>query len=272
MHPVPPIINRHGTPYSDRMRQEERLGLILDRLARDGSVSVAELTAELKASPASIRRDLHVLEEQQLLKRTHGGAVSAEVMYELPMRYRTGRHHQEKLRIAQAAAELVTESMHSVGLGGGTTTTELARLLGAAARPLKVITNALNIAGELSVRPAIDLVVTGGSVRSASYELVGPIADQALADINLDLVFIGVDGIEAGRGISTHDDVEAQTDRCLLRTTDRVIVLADGSKVGKRAFSRITGIEEISVLITDVGADTAELDRLRAAGVEVTTV
>jgi DeoR family transcriptional regulator, aga operon transcriptional repressor len=271
-HPVPPIINRSGTSYSDRMRQEERLGLILDRLARDGSVSVADLTAELKASPASIRRDLHVLEEQQLLKRTHGGAVSAEVMYELPMRYRTGRHHQEKLRIAQAAAELVTESVHSVGLGGGTTTTELARLLGAAARPLKVITNALNIAGELSVRPSIDLVVTGGSVRSASYELVGPIANQALSDINLDLVFIGVDGIEAGRGISTHDDVEAQTDRCFLRTADRVIALADGSKVGKRAFSRIAAIEEISMLVTDVGADPAELDRLRASGVDVTTV
>jgi DeoR family transcriptional regulator of aga operon len=254
------------------MRQEERLGLILDRLARDGSVSVAELTSDLNASPASIRRDLRVLEEQQLLKRTHGGAVSAEVVYELPIRYREGRHHEEKLRIAQAAARLVTDSVHSVGLGGGTTTTELARILGASARPLKVITNALNIAGELSVRPSIDLVVTGGSVRSASYELVGPIAEQALSGINLDLAFIGVDGIEAGRGISTHDDVEAQTDRCFLRTADRVIALADGSKVGKRAFSRIAAIEEISMLVTDVGADPAELDRLRASGVDVTTV
>ena len=254
------------------MRQEERLGLILDRLARDGTVSVAELTTELAASPASIRRDLRALEEQQLLKRTHGGAVSAEVVYELPMRYRAGRHQQEKLQIAQAAAKLVTDSVHSVGLGGGTTTTELARILGAAARPLKVVTNALNIAGDLSLRPSIDLVVSGGSVRSESYELVGPIADRALADINLELVFIGVDGIAADRGISTHDDVEARTDHCLLRTADRVIVLTDGSKVGKRAFSRIAGIDEIDVLITDNGADQAELDRLRAAGVEVISV
>ncbi|MEV5708513.1 DeoR/GlpR family DNA-binding transcription regulator [Actinoallomurus sp. NPDC052274] len=254
------------------MRQEERLGLILDRLARDGSVSVADLTGDLGASPASVRRDLRVLEEQQLLKRTHGGAVSAEVLYELPIRYRTGRHHEEKLRIAQAAARLVTDAVHAVGLGGGTTVTELARILGASARPLKVITNALNIAGELSVRPAIDLVVTGGSVRSASYELVGPLAEQALAGINLDIAFIGVDGIEAGRGISTHDDVEAQTDRSFLHTADRVVVLADGSKVGKRAFSRIAGIEEITMLVTDSGADPAELHRLRAAGVEVTIV
>lgn len=253
------------------MRQEERLGLILERLARDGTVSVAELTTELKASPASIRRDLHALEEQQLLKRTHGGAVSAEVVYELPMRYRAGRRH-EKLQIAQAAAKLVTDAVHSVGLGGGTTTTELARLLGAAARPLKVVTNALNIAGDLSLRPAIDLVVSGGSVRPESYELVGPIANRALADINLDLVFIGVDGITADRGISTHDDVEAQTDHCLLRTADRVVVLADGSKVGRRAFSRIAGADEVAMLITDGSADRAELDRLRAAGVEVITV
>src|SRR3954447_9956134 len=122
------------------MRQQERLGLILDRLAKHGSVSVLDLTTELKASAASIRRDLQALEEQQLLKRTHGGAVSAEVVYELPMRYRAGRHHHEKLQIAQAAAKLVTDSVHSVGLGGGTTTTELARLLGAAAKPLKLVT------------------------------------------------------------------------------------------------------------------------------------
>ena len=254
------------------MRQQERLGLILDRLAQHGSVSVVELTTDLKASAASIRRDLQALEEQQLLKRTHGGAVSAEVIYELPMRYRAGRHQQEKLRIAQAAARLVTDTVHSVGLGGGTTTTELARVLGAAGRSLKVVTNALNIAGDLSVRSAIDLVVTGGSVRPESYELVGPIADRALSGVNLDLVFLGVDGIEATGGISTHDEVEAQTDHCLMRTAARVVVLADASKVGKRAFSRIADTAEIAVLITDAAADPAELDRIRAAGVEVTTV
>jgi DeoR family transcriptional regulator of aga operon len=254
------------------MRQQERLGLILDRLARHGSVSVLDLTIDLKASAASIRRDLQALEEQQLLKRTHGGAVSAEVIYELPMRYRAGRHQQEKQRIAQAAARLVTESVHSVGLGGGTTTTELARVLGAASRSLKVVTNALNIAGDLSVRSVIDLVVTGGSVRPESYELVGPIADRALSGINLDLVFLGVDGIEATGGISTHDEVEAQTDHCLMRTAAQVVVLTDGSKVGKRAFSRIAEINEIAMLITDSAADPAELDRLRAAGVQVTSV
>lgn len=254
------------------MRQQDRLSLILERLAQQGSVSVTALSEELQASAASIRRDLLALEEQQLLKRTHGGAVSAEVIYELPLRYRAGRHQQEKLRIAKAAAELVDASVHSVGLGGGTTTTELAHVLGAAGRQLKVVTNALNIASDLSVRSAIDLVVTGGSVRPESYELVGPIADRALAGINLDLVFLGVDGIDAASGISTHDETEAHTDHCLMATAGRVVVLADGSKVGKRTFSRIAPIAEVHTLITDIGADPGELARLRAADVEVITV
>jgi len=252
------------------MRQQERLALILDKLAASGSVSVVDLSAELKASAASIRRDLQTLEEQQLLKRTHGGAVAAEVIYELPMRYRAGRHQGEKRRIAEAAAELVDLSVHSVGLSGGTTTTELARLLGGAGRSLKVVTNALNIAGDLAVRSSIDLVVTGGSVRPESYELVGPIADRALSGISLDVVFLGVDGIDAVGGISTHDEVEAQTDHCLIRTAKRVVVLTDGSKVGVRAFSRIAAIGEVHHLITDGSADPAELDQLRAAGVAVT--
>ncbi|SFQ96025.1 transcriptional regulator, DeoR family [Lentzea waywayandensis] len=253
--------------YSDRMRQEQRLAAILGKLAEAGSVSVTGLAEDLDTSVASIRRDLQSLEEQKLLKRTHGGAVAVEVIYELPLRYRVGRR-EEKRQIAEAAARFVTESVHSVGLNGGTTTTELARLL-AVSRPLKVVTNALNIASDLCPRPLIDLVVTGGGVRPESYELVGPLADRALAGISLDLVFLGVDGIDARTGIATHDEVEAQTDNCLLRTADRVVVLADGSKVGKRAFSRIAAISDVHVLITDSSAPAEELDRLRAAGVEV---
>ncbi|WP_394619721.1 DeoR/GlpR family DNA-binding transcription regulator [Lentzea sp. JNUCC 0626] len=249
------------------MRQEQRLAAILGQLADTGSVTVTGLAETLDTSVASIRRDLQALEEQKLLKRTHGGAVAVEVIYELPLRYRVGQQ-EEKRQIAEAAAKFVTEAVHSVGLNGGTTTTELARLL-ATTRSLKVVTNALNIASDLCSRPTIDLVVTGGGVRPESYELVGPIADRALAGISLDLVFLGVDGIDGRAGITTHDEVEAQTDHCLLRTAARVVVLADGSKVGKRAFSRIAAITDVHVLITDSSANTEELDRLRAAGVEV---
>ncbi|GAB2827398.1 DeoR/GlpR family DNA-binding transcription regulator [Actinocorallia aurea] len=251
------------------MRQE-RLASILDRLAAQGSVTVAALCAELGASPASIRRDLQTLEEQQLLKRTHGGAVAAGVTYELPIRYRGGRHQEAKARIAAAALALITDEVHTIGLNGGTTTTELARRLAALGRPLTVVTNALNIAADLAVRPSIELVVTGGRARPESYELVGPIADRALSGLSLDVAFLGVDGVDASAGVSTHDDVEAQTDHHLIAAARHVVVLADGSKVGARAFSRIAPTSSLHTLITDPTAPPADLDRLRTAGLTVT--
>ena len=107
------------------MRQEERMGLILEELAADGSVGVAEIAAKLGVSTASIRRDLQLLEKQRLLSRTHGGAVANSTAYELPLRYRGGRHREEKRRIAAAAAARVGDDVASVGLTGGTTTTEV---------------------------------------------------------------------------------------------------------------------------------------------------
>src|ERR1700756_2549464 len=108
------------------MRQAERLAAILERLSENGGVGVAELTSQLNTSAATVRRDLQLLEEQRLLSRTHGGAVAHGVLYELPLRYRSARHGEEKRRIAGCAAERVEEGM-VVGLTGGTTTTEVAR-------------------------------------------------------------------------------------------------------------------------------------------------
>ena len=160
-----------------------------------GSVSVADLATELAVSPATIRRDLELLDDQRLLTRTHGGAVAQGVLYELPLRYKTAHHQEEKRRIAVEAASRVADG-EAVGLTGGTTTTEVARVLVERQR-LTVVTNALNIASELAIRPNLKLVVTGGWARSESYELVGPLAEQALAGLNLDTVFLGVDGVVA---------------------------------------------------------------------------
>src|SRR3954469_2575862 len=123
------------------MRQSQRLESILSRLSEDGSVGVTGLARELGVSVATIRRDLELLEEQRLLARTHGGAVAHGVLYELPLRYRSARRHEEKLRIARAAAERVADGM-AVGMTGGTTTTEVARAL-SDRRQLTVVTNSL---------------------------------------------------------------------------------------------------------------------------------
>jgi DeoR family transcriptional regulator of aga operon len=253
------------------VRQEDRLGVILDRLNTHGTVGVTELAADLGVSLASVRRDLELLEDQHLLSRTHGGAVSTGVLYELPMRYRGGRHQEEKRRIAKAAAALVTDSVVSVALSGGTTTTEVARVL-ATRSGLKVVTNAINIASELAPRPQIGLVVCGGSARPESHELVGPLAEETLSRLNVDIAFVGVDGITAEAGLTTHHEVEAATNRAMIRIASRVVVVTDGSKLGRRSFAAIAGLDEVDDLITDTGADREECRRIADANVHVVIV
>ena len=232
------------------MKRAERLESILERLSDDGSVAVSELTGTLQASAATVRRDLELLEQQKLLSRTHGGAVGNGTLYELPVRYRGGQHAAEKRRIADAAALRVGEA-RTVGLSGGTTTTEVARRL--RGRELTVVTNAVNIASELVVAPTIRLVVTGGIARPQTYELIGPLADATLAGLNLDLLFIGVDGA-AAEGMTTHDEIEAQTDRQMVERARRVIVVCDSSKIGRAALAVICRADQVDVLITDAGA------------------
>ena len=143
------------------MRQEERLSLILERPVGNGlrrrrrACRVARRVDRLGAPrPAAAR-------EQRLLSRTHGGAVANSTAYELPLRYEGGRHSEEKRRIAAVAAARVDDPVATVGLTGGTTTTEVARQLAERAG-LTIVTNALNIAAELAVRPNLKLIVTGG--------------------------------------------------------------------------------------------------------------
>jgi DeoR family transcriptional regulator of aga operon len=252
------------------MRQAERLGAILEELAAGSPIAVAELAEQLGVSSATVRRDLQHLERQRLLVRTHGGAVGHGVLYELPLRYKAARHQEEKRRIAVAAAELVADGA-AIGLTGGTTTTEVARALVGRER-LTIVTNALNIASELAVRPNLKLVLTGGVARSESYELVGPLAEQSLAGLNLDVAFVGVNGIAPEPGLTTHHEVEAHTNRALIARAERAVVVADGSKIGRVAFARICGLDAVHDLITDADADVTILSDIEGAGVRVVTV
>lgn len=252
------------------VRQAERLGVILEEIAEGGSVAVSSLGARLGVSAATIRRDLELLEQQHLLTRTHGGAVAHGVAYELPLRYKAGRHGEEKRRIAAEAARRVAAGM-AVGLTGGTTTTEVARALVERER-LTVVTNALNIAGELAIRRDLKLVVTGGWARPESYELVGPLAERSLEELNLDVAFLGVDGVSATAGLTTHHEVEAHTNHALIERARRAVVVADGSKVGRASFVRICPVGAVDELITDSTAEDVALEAIREAGVTVTVV
>jgi DeoR family transcriptional regulator of aga operon len=271
---VPSFAVANGSPApvtgTRRKRKADRFGRILTLLSENGSVDVADLAVELGVSEATVRRDLQALASQQLLARAHGGAVVQSTPYELPVRYRSGHARDEKRRIAGAALERIADG-DVVALTGGTTTTEIGRGL-AHRTDLSVVTNALNIAAELAVRPNVKLIVTGGVSRSASYELVGPLADDTLRKINIDVAFIGVDGVDRDAGLTTQNETEAATNRVLIERSRKAIVVADSSKLGRVVFASICPLSAVAELITDDGAHPAQVESLRAAGLKVTVV
>jgi DeoR family transcriptional regulator, aga operon transcriptional repressor len=257
----------------------ERLSTLLDLLGQRGRVDVDDLALELDVSAATIRRDLDHLAEQQLLTRTRGGAVANNVAYDLPLRYKTARHASEKERIGRGAAASVARGS-VVGLNGGTTTTEIARAL--AIRPdlvapadepaLTLVTNALNIAGELAVRPHVKLVLTGGVARPQSFELSGPLATKVLGEITMDVVFLGVDAVDPVQGAYAHHEGEASINRLMTERARRTVVAADSSKLGRHAFARICPTPSIDALITDEGAPAELVKAFEAEGVKVEIV
>jgi len=256
-------------PPGHSARRSERMAEILRSLDESGSIHVGELARRFGVSAATVRRDLALLEEQRLLTRTHGGALAQDVAYELPVRHRHGQSRDAERAIAREAVGGLPIGPHVIGLTGGTTTSEVAKEL-ADRTDLTVVTNALNIAMELVLRPRLKLVVVGGVSRPQSYELVGPWAEQVLSSVNIGTAYVGVDGIDATGGITTHDENEARTNRAMLVRAQRVVVVAAGSKLGRRALARIADIGEVHEVITDPTADRAAVAAIRATGVGVT--
>ena len=260
------------------MSRYERWNALLDTLAAEGRLSVEKASKQLEVSASTIRRDLDQLAQQQMLVRARGGAVASAVSFDLPLRYKTARHTSEKQRIAAAAASMI-EPGATVGLNGGTTTTEVARAIASRAdlhaspndSTITIVTNALNIANELAVRPHVKVVVTGGVIRPQSYELIGPLGDHLLGEISLDYAIIGVNGLDPDAGATAHHEGEASTNQLMVGRARKVIVVADSSKLGAVAFARICSIDSVDILVTDLGADQDILSRLVERGVKVVT-
>ncbi|MEW1634024.1 DeoR/GlpR family DNA-binding transcription regulator [Streptomyces sp. NPDC093801] len=259
------------------MTRTERWQRLLDLLVERDGLEVESAAEALGVSAATIRRDLDQLAEQQLLVRTRGGAVPHGVSYELPLRYRTSRRAAEKRRISEAVAELIAPG-EVVGLTGGTTTTEVARAL--AARPdlaggspaLTVVTNALNIAGELVIRPQFKIVLTGGVARPQSYELTGPLAQQTLGQLTVDTAVVGVDAFDPADGAATRHEDEAAVNSLLCARARRVVVAADSTKLGVRAFARICPTASVHTLVTDTALAAPLAAAFEGAGVELIRV
>lgn len=259
------------------MKRQERLNHILDLLASNGQIDVEQIVQQLGISPATARRDLDSLDAASLLSRTHGGAVSNTVAYDLPSRYQREGSDSQKMQIAKLASSMVKIDT-VVGLSGGTTTKAIATELGTrqdlVGEPgritLTVVTNAVNIASLLAVRPHIRVMVTGGVLNERSYELVGPMAQNSLSKITLDLAFVGVNGLDPKIGAMVGDEMEAAVNEMMIQQSRNSYLVADSSKIGRSSFV-ILDRENLTGIITDHKVTDEQREALSGAGMPVMT-
>jgi len=258
-------------PHASSAKRSDRMLAVLKAVNARGAVALGDLVTELQVSAATLRRDLADMEDQGLLIRTHGGARPHALHDEMPVHLKNLEAREAKQRIAIRAAELIPSGPYAVALSGGTTTAEIAKAL-ARRTQLTIITNSVTIALELAARPNAKVILTGGVVRSTSFEAVGVLAENTFKAVNVGTAILGVDGISAAGGATTHDEVEARTNHAMVEHAQRVMVVTDGSKVGRVTLARMAEPSQIDLLITDTTADPEELDRLRAVGVTVHVV
>ncbi|MFC5651109.1 DeoR/GlpR family DNA-binding transcription regulator [Paenibacillus solisilvae] len=224
---------------------------IVQYLREQGTITVGEIMERYEVSEATARRDLEVLEQDKKLIRTFGGAVLETVRKEIPFYRKMEINSEQKKEIAAKALNLV-QNEDVIALTGGSTNMFLARrLVQQPFERLTVVTNALNIAFELAGIPGIELIVTGGVNRTQSYELSGPMADTTLERITIQKTFLGADGVDLMRGLTTFNELEANTNRKMIEQSLEIYVLADHTKLNHRSLFLIDGWQAITALVTD---------------------
>lgn len=256
-----------------RLLTEQRRRNLLDLVDQQGQVTVADMVKRFAISAVTVRGDLDALASLGAVVRSHGGAVRRlEATQDYPLRTKETLHHDEKVRIGKAVAELVQPG-ETIILDSGTTTAEIARhLKRIKTQPLTVITNALNIAMELADSPGVSLIMIGGLLRPVSYSFVGPQAEAMMNEFHANRLFLAVDGFDLESGPSTPDVLEAQLNNVMIRSAREVNVVTDFSKLGRRSVSRIGPYDRIRRLITDNRAPHEFTEGLRKRGMEVIEV
>jgi DeoR family transcriptional regulator, aga operon transcriptional repressor len=257
----------------NRLLAEERRREILGVLGKNGRITVDEVVKRFGVSAVTARGDLDALSNTGALVRSHGGGVRPlDAAPEHPLRVREGMHHEEKLRIAQAAAQFI-KPLQTVILCTGSMSAELAtEIRRNPVQDITVITYALNIATRLSEIPHVSLVMVGGVLRHPSTAFVGPHAEQMMHSLHADHCFMSTVGLDADVGLTTLDIMEAQLNRRMIESAAQVTVLADSSKFGHRSLSLISDFRPIQRVITDSAAPSTQIEKLRARGVEVLLV
>ncbi len=250
------------------------MSAIVELLAERGTLSVNETAELLGASPATIRRDFGSLADNELATRTFGGIVSDQVSYALPVSHRIPAD-DPRHRIAEAAAAMISEG-DTVGLNGGTTTAEVGRQIGARSErfstPITLVTNAVNLATQLALRSNVTIIVTGGVLRTHSYELIGPLALQSLDAVRLDYAVIGAEGLSVDGGAMCHHHDEAAVGARLAEHARRVILVAAAHKLGRMSLASIAPLDQIDVVISDADPTHEVMVACGKLGCEIVTV
>jgi DeoR family fructose operon transcriptional repressor len=249
---------------------EERQQAIADLLTQRGRLSVTELADRFTVTTETVRRDLSTLERAGIVRRVHGGAIPAASLsvLEVAVNERDQAQSDQKDRVAEAALAYLPANGGSVLLDAGTTTARLAGLLPLDV-PYTVFTNAVPIAGRLAGRGNVDLHLLPGRVRRTTQAAVGEDTVAAISRLRTDVAFVGTNGLSIAHGLSTPDQSEAAAKNAMIRSAQRVVVLADSSKIGHESTVRFGDLEQVDVLITDDGLSAEDQATLKAHDIEV---
>ena len=253
------------------MMPGERRNNILNMLEINRTITVQNLCDSLTASEATIRRDLAILEGDGKLERTHGGAIlpsSMKLDYEASFYQKETQFPAQKRAIAKKAFEFLEEN-DSIVLDSGTTTRELARLIGQSRLHITVITNSTMMSGELSNNPNVELIVLGGKVRLNVLATVGNIAVDTLRRFHVSKAFVAVNGLSEDAGLTTPDIDEAEVKRAMLSSAVLRFVLTDHTKFDQVALCQIAPVSMVDTIITDHELDSAILARYEASDIRI---
>ena len=251
------------------MSSLERHQQIIDIVHSKGYESVTSLCKALKVSAVTIRKDLKLLEKSNKLFRTHGGASNTNPFtIDRNVNEKENLQVEEKKSIAKKASEYITPN-DSIIIASGTTLTALAREI-IPRQKLIVITSSLPVTGELIKRQDVEIFQLGGIIRQSSSSVVGSYAENILKDFFCTKLFLGVDGLDFEFGITTSNSMEAQLNKNMIQVVQKVIVLADHTKFGKRGFSRICGLDEVDEIITDKNISPVIVEKYSSQGIKIT--
>lgn len=246
----------------------ERHQNILSYLEKNKYASVQDLSDLMEVSLVTIRKDLTFLENEGYLYRTHGGASKkSRYAFEENVVKKETINVKQKQQIAKKALEYIKENDFII-LASGTTIHYLARIL-EEYKNITVLTSSLRASIELSRASNVNVIQLGGDLRKSSASVIGAAAEDMLREFSCTKLFLGVDGIDTTFGVSTSNAAEAHLNRVMIEQADTVYVLADSSKVNKRGFGKICGLDKVNSFITDNQIEKEDLEHLEEAGVNV---